>query len=108
MNPTVVLIIEIASFIAIFLLCLHGAYATFKHSKTVPGADLIFLGLLLYGLYALLAVTGSGFTESYFGNFSAIGTLNSANFMYFLSCVLRLGLILVVIGLLRVARNLKA
>ncbi len=108
MNPIIVLLIEIASFMAIFLLCLYGAYASFKHSKTVPGVDLIFLGFLIYGLYALLAVTGGGFTESFFLIFSGIGTPNSSNFMYFLSCILRLGLIVVVIGLLRVGRNLKA
>jgi len=102
------LIIENGSFVAMLLLCLLGAYASFKHYKTLPGADLMFLGFLLYGLYALLAFTGSGFTGSYFDDFSKLGKLNSLTYIYFVSFALRLGLILVLVGLFRVARGLKA
>ena len=87
---------------------IFGAYASFKHYKSLPGADLMFIGFLLYGFYALLAFTGPGFTESYFSYFSKIGKLNSENYIFFVSFALRLGLVLVVIGLVRVARGLRA
>lgn len=109
MNIVVVsLIIENASFVAILLLCLLGAYSSFKRYKTMPGADLLFLGFLLYGLYALLAFTGSGFTGSYFDDFSKLGKLSSLTYVYFVSFALRLGLIFVIVGLFRVARGMKA
>jgi len=102
------LIVENGAFIAIFIICLIGAYASFKQYKNLPGADLIFLGFLLYGVYSLLAFTGSGFTGSFFDDFSKVGKLNSLNYIYFVSFALRLGLVLVIVGFFRVARGLKA
>ena len=102
------LIIENGSFVAMLVMCLIGAYSSFKHYKTLPGADLMFLGFLLYGVYALLAFTGPGFTGSYFSDFSKLGKLNSLTYLYFVSFALRLGLVLVIIGFFRIARGLKA
>lgn len=100
--------IENALLVALFLLCIYGAYVNYRHSKTLPGADLVFVGLLCYGMYGLLAFTGSGFNGSYFRDWSLVGRLNSATFVYFLSWGLRLGVILVIIGLYRMGRSLKA
>ena len=102
------LLIENGSFVTILLICCIGAYTSFKHYKTLPGADLMFIGFMLYGLYGLLAFTGPGFTESYFSYFSKIGKLDSSSYVFFVSFTLRLGLILAIVGLFRIARGLKA
>ena len=108
MNNIPALIIENVAFIAILVICLVSARASFKHHKTLPGADLMFLGFMLYLIYALLAITIPGFMGSYFYDFGHLGKLNTDTFVYFISCLLRLGLILVLIGLCRIGRNLKA
>ncbi len=100
--------IENGLLVVLFLVCVYGAYVNYKHSKTVPGANLVFVGLLCFGIYGLLAFTCSGFNGSYFRDWSLVGRLNSGNFAYFLSWGLRLGLILVIIGLFRIGRSLKA
>ena len=107
MSDLTALIVENGSFIVMFLFCLFSVYLASKHYKTVPGVDLMLLGFLIYGIYALLAFTGPGFTGSYFDGFRGIGKLKSANAVYFISIVLRLGLILVMIGILRLGKNLK-
>lgn len=99
--------IENISLVVLFLMCMYGAYVNYKHYKTLPGADLVSVGLLCYGIYGLLAFTGSGFNGSYFRDWSLIGRLDSLSFLYFLSWALRLGLILVIIGLYRIGRSLK-
>jgi len=108
MSALTALIIENGSFILMFLFCLFGVYMSSKYYKSVPGADLVLIGFLCYGIYALLAFTGPGFTGSYFNDFSRVSTLSSQTFVYFISFALRLGLILVIIGILRIARGLKA
>ena len=108
MSDLAALIIENGSFIAMFLFCLSAIYVSSKYYKSVPGADLVLVGFLFYGIYALLAFTGPGFTGSYFSDFSHTAKLNSQTFVYFISFALRLGLILVLVGILRIARGLKA
>ncbi|UCD57412.1 MAG: hypothetical protein JSV16_16675 [Candidatus Hydrogenedentota bacterium] len=107
MSVVLSLIIENGSFVAIFLISLFGAYVSFKSYKTLPGADLVSVGFLLYAVYALLAFTGPGFTGSYFNDFSGIGRFDSSSLTHLISCTSRLGLILVVIGLFRIGRRLK-
>jgi hypothetical protein len=102
------LIIENASYVIIFLACAYGAYINFKQSKTMPGADILSIGFLLYGIYGMLAFAGPGFTGSYFSAFARVGVLDSATVMYFISYALRLCMILIIIGLFRLARNVKA
>lgn len=94
-------------FIAIFFVCLFGAYSNYKQAKTLPGADLVALGFVMYAIYGLLAFTGPGFTGSFFRDFSKVGQLNTDNFVYFLTFVLRLGLVPIIIGLRKIARSLK-
>jgi hypothetical protein len=108
MSDLTALIIENGSFLAMFCFCLYGVYLTSRYYKTVPGVDLLMIGFLVYGVYALLAVTGPGFTGSYFNDFSRISKLNSQNYVYFISFALRLGLLLVMAGLLKVGRGSKA
>lgn len=108
MSALAALIIENGSFIAMFLFCLFGIYVSSKYYKSVPGADLVLIGFLSYGIYALLAFTGPGFTGSYFMSFTQVSKLSSQTFVYFISFALRLGLILVIVGILRIARGLKA
>ncbi len=108
MSELAALIIENGSFIIMFLFCLFGIYVSSKHYKSVPGADLVLIGFLSYGIYALLAFTGPGFTGSYFMGFTQVSTLSSQTFVYFISFALRLGLILVIVGILRIAGGLKA
>ena len=100
-------IIENAIFIAIFLVCLFGAYFNYKRAKTLPGVGLVALGLMMYGIYALLAFTGPGFTGSFIRDFSKVGRLNTDNFVYFVSFALRLGLLPIVVGVYGIARSLK-
>jgi hypothetical protein len=108
MDNSITVIIENASFIAIFLLCLYGIMFCRKHTKTIPGADLLFIGFLLYAVYAVLAWAVSGFTGSFITDWSRCGALDIDSFSHFLAYGLRLGLILVLIGIFRIARSLKA
>ncbi len=100
-------IIENVLFVAMFLLCAFGAYFNYKQAKTLPGADMVALGLMMYGVYALLAFTGPGFTGSFFRDFAKVGRLNGDNFVYFVSFALRLGLIPIIVGLHKIAKGLR-
>lgn len=108
MGYTISLIIENGSFIAIFLISIALVYASSRKAKTVPGANLLMAGFLMYAMYGLLAVTGPGFTGSLFRDFSKIGVLVMANFVYFLSWGLRAGMVLIIIGIYRMARSLQS
>ena len=108
MNEILTIVIENASFVIMFLLCACGIAASHKHSKTLPGADLLLIGFLIYAIYAMLGWAAAGFTGSFMTDISRTGNLNSVVFKYFLAYGLRLGLILVLVGIFRVARGLKA
>ncbi len=108
MNYLVTLIIENGSYALIFLLCIYSAFTSYRTYTTTKGADLAAIGFLLYSIYALLAIAGPGFTGSYFRDFSKVGKVESASLVYFISFTMRLGLILLVIGLFRIGRNIKA
>jgi hypothetical protein len=108
MNVILTTGIENASFIAIFLLCLYGAVSVRKHTKTIPGADLLLIGLLLYAAYAVLAWAVSGFTGSFLTDWSRTAVLDGSTFPHFLAYGLRLGLIVVLVGIFRIGRALKA
>lgn len=108
MSVVFTIVIENASFIAVFLFCLCGIAACYKHSKTLPGADLLLIGFLIYAIYSLLGWAVPGFNGSFITDWSRIGMLSSASFKHFLAYGLRLGLILIIIGIFKVARGLKA
>lgn len=108
MSIGVALVVENGCFAVIALLCIYGLIACRKHTKTIAGADLLVLGLLLHCTSVLFAMGATGFTGSFFDGFTRVGYLNSSSYMYFLSVVMRLGLILVIVGLLRMGRSLKA
>jgi hypothetical protein len=107
MGNTITLIIENGSFIAIFLLCIFGVAASYKHNKTLPGADLLLLGFLLYAIHGVLSWAVSGFTGSFIADWSQTAVLKGATFPHFLAYGLRIGLILILIGIFRIGRNLK-
>ncbi len=100
--------IEIGLIAVTFLIVLYALAISYKHSKTIPGADLLFLGLLFYAAYPLAALGAAGFTQSFFDNFCLVGEINSVSYMFFVSYAARLGLILAIIGLFKVGRSLKA
>lgn len=108
MSEGVTLVIENGCFAIIVLLCIYGLIACQKHTKTITGADLLVIGLLFYCTSALFAMGATGFTGSFFDGFTRVGYLNSRSYMYFLSVAMRLGLILVIVGLFRMGRSLKA
>lgn len=108
MSVGVALVIENGCFAVIVLLCIYGLFVCRKHTKTIAGADLLVLGLLFYCTSALFAMGAIGFTGSFFDGFTRVIYLNNSSYMYFLSVVMRLGLILVIVGLLRMGRSLKA
>jgi len=97
--------IEQVSYAVILLLCIYGMAKSYKSYKTIPGADLLLLGFMMYGAYALLAISLVGIGGSYFHDLTMVGTLNSKNAMYFLSLIFRLGLVFVIIGILRIGRR---
>ncbi len=101
-------IIESCLLVAISLPVLYVLAISYKHSKTIPGADLLFLGFLLYAAYPLVALAAVGFTESFFDNFNLVSVFHSDSYIYYVSYALRLGLILAIIGLFRIGRSLKA
>ncbi len=108
MSEGVALVVENGCFAVIALLCIYGLIACQKHTKTMAGADLLVVGLLFYCISALFALGATGFTGSFFDGFTRVGYLNNSSYMYFLSVAMRLGLILVIVGLFRVGRSLKA
>ena len=97
--------IEQISYVVILLLCIYGVAKSYKCYKTIAGADLLLLGFLMYGAYALLAISLAGIGGSFFHDFTMVATLTSKNAMYFLSLVFRLGLVFVMIGLFRIGRR---
>ncbi|RJP16191.1 MAG: hypothetical protein C4520_19485 [Candidatus Abyssobacteria bacterium SURF_5] len=105
MNFYASLIIENGSFLAIFLISIAAAYACNKRAKDVPGASLMMLGFLLYSVYGLLAISGPGFTGSFFRDFAKVGVLESASLIYFLGCASRVGMVLILAGMYAVAKN---
>lgn len=107
MSDTIKIVIENASFVAIFLLCLYGAMSVRAHIKTVPGADLLMIGLLLYAAYAMLAWTASGFNGSFITDWSRTAVLDGGTFKHFLAYGLRLGMILALVGIFRLGRESK-
>ena len=107
MSDTITVLIENASFIAIFLLCLYGVVSVRKHNKTVPGADLLLIGFLLYASYGMLCWTAPGFNGSFIADWSRTATLNGGTLMHFIAQALRLGLILIVVGMFKIGSGLK-
>ena len=107
MSDMIRIMIENASFVTIFLLCLYGAMSVRAHTKTVPGADLLLIGLLFYAAYAILAWTASGFTGSFITDWSRTAVLDGQTFKHFLAYGLRLGMILVLVGIFRLGRDSK-
>ena len=107
MSDTANVIIENASFITIFLLCLYGVLLVRAHTKTVPGADLLLVGLLLYAGYALLSWSSPGFTGSFITDWTRIPALSGGSLLHFIAQALRFGLILIVIGVFKVGVGLK-
>ena len=105
---TIMIILENASFVVIFLLCIFGISACYKHNKTLPGADLLLIGFLLYAMYGMLAWAVSGFNGSFITDWSRTAVLDGKTFAHFLAYGLRLGLILVLMGIFRIGRDLKA
>jgi hypothetical protein len=97
--------IEQISYVVILLLCIYGVAKSYKQYKTRVGGDLLLLGFLMYGAYALLAISLSGIGGSYFHDLTMVGMLNSKNVMYFLSLIFRLGLVFMIIGLFRMGRR---
>ncbi len=109
MSVTVTTLIENAAFIAIFLLCMYGAASCNKHSKTLPGADLLVLGFVIYGIYGMLGWAAAGFTGSFMEDYSRTTVVtDTASLRFIIACVLRLGLIILLIGLFKVARGHKS
>ncbi len=108
MSPVFSAISESCLIVVISLLGLYALAISYKHSKTIPGADLLFLGFLLYAAYPLVALATVGFTESFFDNFTLVSAFDSDTYIYFVSYALRLGLILAIIGLFKIGRSLKA
>lgn len=108
MSPTLSLIIENGSFIAIFIICLYGAYSSYRRSTSMPGAQIIFFGFALYAIYGLLAFTVPGFNGSLLDSYARLGKPSVATIGFFVTIPLRLGMILVIVGLLRTGRSLKA
>jgi hypothetical protein len=108
MNIMALLIIENGMFLLTLLVCLYATIACLKFQKTVPGADLMAIGFMLYGIYALLAIVAPGFNGSFFEDFIFVAKLQRGTEMYFVALALRLGLILIVAGMFRVGRGLKA
>jgi hypothetical protein len=100
-------IVEQIMFVIVILACLYGLVASYKRYKTLAGADLMFLGFLLYGAYAALAIFLPGPGGSYFIDFTLVGELNSQTAVHFVSLAMRLGLILIIIGLFRIGRAAK-
>jgi hypothetical protein len=107
MIENIAIIIEDILFVLFLLLCLYGLISCYRHIKTVPGADLLVAGLLFVGISVLFALGASGFGASFFENFSRVGLLTGRSYMYFLGTVPRLGLILVIVGLFRMAKSVK-
>jgi hypothetical protein len=107
MIENIAIAIEDIMFVALLLLCLYGLVSCYRHTKTVAGADLLVAGLLFYGISILFALGASGFGASYFENFSRVALLDQHSYMYFLGVVPRLGLILVIVGLFRMAGTVK-
>ena len=100
-------VIEDAVFVTTLLLCLYGLVSCYKYMKTVAGADLLIAGLLFYGISILFALGTTGFETSFFENFTRVSVLDQYSYMYFLGVVPRLGLILVIVGLFRMAEGVK-
>jgi hypothetical protein len=108
MNVILTTVIENATFIVISLLCLYGVLSVRKYTKTVPGADLLLVGFLLYAIYGVLAWAAAGFTGSFITDWSRTAVLDGDTFPHFLAYGLRLGLIVILVGIFRIARSLKA
>ncbi len=102
-----IVIIQNASFVAVFLLCLYGVMSVRAHAKTVPGADLLLIGFLLYAGYGMLCWSLPGFTGSFIADWSRTAVLDGGTLMHFIAHALRLGMILILVGVFKVGRSLK-
>ncbi len=107
MDAMLAALIENASFLTIFSLSLYGVLSVRKHTKTLPGADLLLVGFLFFSGYGMLCWTAPGFNGSFMADWSLTATLNGGTLMHFIALALRLGLILVVVGMLKIASGLK-
>lgn len=99
--------IEQIMYVVILLSCLYGVVVSYKSYKTLPGADLLMLGFLVYVAYTALAIALPGLGGSYFHDFTLVGDLSNETTMHFLSLAFRLGLVIVIIGLYRVGRHVQ-
>ena len=108
MGDTLNIIVENASFILIAITCIYGAVSLRAHSKTVPGADLLLIGFLLYAGHGLLSWAAPGFTGSFIVDWSRTAVLNGDSILHFIAQALRLGLILIVVGAFKVGSGLKS
>ena len=108
MSIAVTTFIENAVFIAIFLVCMYGVASCYKHTKTLPGADLLLLGFLLYGIYAMLGWAAAGFNGSFMEDYSRTGMVDMVSIRYVLAYVLRLGLVVLLVGIFKMAKGQKS
>ncbi|GAB4345728.1 MAG: hypothetical protein Kow0099_26310 [Candidatus Abyssubacteria bacterium] len=108
MNPGLSYTIENASYIAIAIICFYGAYLSYKRAENTPGAKLVFIGLVLYGAYAFLAFAVPGFDWSLLDAYTKLARPELSTVGYFVTVLLRLGLVLVIAGLFQMGRSLKA
>ena len=107
MSKTALIIIENASFIAIFLLCLYGAISVRKHAETVPGADLLLIGFLVYAGYGMLSWGAPGFVGSFIEDWTQTAGLGCKTALHFVAYGMRLSLLLILVGILKIGRGLK-
>jgi hypothetical protein len=105
MNSLSMLILENVLYIAIFLLCMVGVVMSYKHNKTIPGADLLTLGFLVWGMSGLMAWATAGFNGSYILSYCHIGMIDGISAKFAIAYALRGGLILVIIGIFKMARG---
>jgi hypothetical protein len=100
-------VIEDIAFVIILILCLYGLASCLRHTKTIPGADLVVIGLLFYGMSVVFSLGTTGFASGFFENFSRVSILDQHSYLYFLSILPRPALILVIVGLFRMAAAVK-
>ena len=108
MTENIAVAIEDAVFVITLLLCVYGLVSCYRHRKTVAGAETLIAGLMFYGISVLFALGATGFAAGFFENFSRVALLDQYSYMYFLGVLPRLGLILVFVGLFRMAEGVKA
>ncbi len=108
MSPALSYTIENGSYIVICILCSYGAYFLYKRAANTPGAYLISVGFIMYAVYGLLAFAVPGFNWSLLDAYAKLATPELSTIGYFVTVLLRLGLVLAIVGLFQLGRSLKA